>query len=1107
MEPSGSNDRRTDHNRDITTNGVNGGEIVESRRAGAVKGGVAAGQTGASDDTSAGAQESLRRHEPDINEATAETQRNRMNDLPDEIVHITQGFVPLSLLFTRLAQVSHNALQDKIVELAKMPLPVTGNNGVSSSYSSSGPDDTSPESLRKKGALLQFAQEWHGKWLKALVIAEWSRQSHQVSKLIDLKFHIDQQAVTYEAAVENIIHVKRDLAFARVPSPDLKTALQVLGTGSAPWMPDLHYIQPPALTPEEQLKWTSELNTLLSLRLNLYDYDKIPPQFRDYEIRSGRVTFKVDGEFEVDLTIADEDFEKQFWYIEFRFAFKPAPSRLSDFLRSYVEGGVNDALGKEGLGACYKFLHEFVLTIKIQELRRQALQLSRTSWTGTLKVEPLNRALAIQYWTSRPATNGLKSWVLIAVNSNRMLNGKYNANSSSQLVAKWYRDGKAVQDHLTGFDVHELSVQSLLTNVIAQHIEHILGDVHSRLLTAARYKRQEAGMVFRTCKNDPVSSMLTIQVGCSDKISLLLEPKTGVFAIKPQSKFSMQPEHQLNNGSCSPEDGVNCLEQVRCAIMEDEVHRRGPLMGWNVRKAAMTAEELRSLTRIRDWSRVIWLQKEGWDASWCVVIVLSLGGDEWWLIESNRHRKNDKQMPQVRTKIPLNGYPELSYAFWNDLAFFTTGLITRSIDLRELHRQKIKNRSNSKSSSSASPLVLLPSIEIALSAFLPATTFTRDGFESDASASEDGGGHENLDHLSLIQHATGNTVSRVNKAWADDIVNISFKGIKSLAPVDVKNEDASQDTQLICISEAVIRTRISARSALLSNLADGDVSYNSRRGQFLLRIERAVGMPMLDTLKSRIMAIDRFVKFLEAMDSAGGFITTDTVTLRRIAFYYSEFTSRRQQQAEQNHGQDQTRGEESRTDKRWRVVLDLSKQDIEIEIEKGNPHLRVLDLMRQLVNCDDGISRLMSWLPTSLPALQAIDEIASLWVPFIVAGRGYFDFSMKTAAWMNLTYTIGTVQEPQSLKIVSVDVKMKSRRGEAWWHVWRSDTDANSQDDISRALKRVWDSKGEGWIGLATGAAGRPQKGVGAMLLAVDEAVRGSVTDAPAENNEVVVLD
>lgn len=239
MEPSGSNDRRTDHNRDITTNGVNGGEIVESRRAGAVKGGVAAGQTEASDDTSAGAQESLRRHDPDINEATAETQRNRMNDLPDEIVHITQGFVPLSLLFTRLAQVSHNALQDKIVELAKMPLPVTGNNGVSSSYSSSGPDDTSPESLRKKGALLQFAQEWHGKWLKALVIAEWSRQSHQVSKLIDLKFHIDQQAVTYEAAVENIIHVKRDLAFARVPSPDLKTALQVLGTGSAPWMPDV----------------------------------------------------------------------------------------------------------------------------------------------------------------------------------------------------------------------------------------------------------------------------------------------------------------------------------------------------------------------------------------------------------------------------------------------------------------------------------------------------------------------------------------------------------------------------------------------------------------------------------------------------------------------------------------------------------------------------------------------------------------------------------------------------------------------------------------------------------------------------------------------------
>lgn len=166
--------------------------------------------------------------------------RPRMNDLPDEIVHITQGFVPLSLLVTRLAQHTHNSLQEKIAELAKMALPASALNGTTS-HSAQGPDDTSTENLHKKGALLHFAQDMHAKWIKALVITEWSRNASLVSKLIDLKFHIDQQRILFDGCLDDMVNVKRDLTFARMPSPDLKTALQVLSTGNAPWVPDVSY--------------------------------------------------------------------------------------------------------------------------------------------------------------------------------------------------------------------------------------------------------------------------------------------------------------------------------------------------------------------------------------------------------------------------------------------------------------------------------------------------------------------------------------------------------------------------------------------------------------------------------------------------------------------------------------------------------------------------------------------------------------------------------------------------------------------------------------------------------------------------------------------------
>jgi mediator of RNA polymerase II transcription subunit 14 len=275
-----------------------------------------------------------------------------------------------------------------------------------------------------------------------------------------------------------------------------------------------------------------------------------------------------------------------------------------------------------------------VLTTKINELKRQAMQLSRTAWTGTLNVEPLNRALSIQYWTGRSTATGSKSWILVAVNSNRKRIGTEDASSTSQLVVKWYRDNKEVKDVEIAFSVNELSAEALLTDVIACHIEHILTSIHDKLLTAARFKNGEASMALHISKTDPAFSMLTTQVGNSGEAAVLLEPITGVFSLKPTSRFSMQPEHQLNSGKNPADDGLNCLESLRCAMMEDELQRRATMTGWFVRKPPMTAEDLKMVVKMRDWTRAIWLQLDGWGSSWFVVVVLSLTGDEWWLLES-----------------------------------------------------------------------------------------------------------------------------------------------------------------------------------------------------------------------------------------------------------------------------------------------------------------------------------------------------------------------------------------------------------------------------------------------------------------------------------------
>lgn len=239
MENGSQNGVRTDQDKDSKLNGVNGAKsetlhngpektktALAGDRSGSVVNGDYVGST------------QLDNHQQQLPLVEMEP---RMNDLPDEIVHITQGFIPLSLLLTRLAQTSHNSLQDKVAELSKMAIPATALNG-NAVHSINGIDDASSENIRKKANILNFAQDMHAKWVKALVITEWSRKSEMVSKLIDLKFHVDQQRILYDTSLDNMVNVKRDLTFARMPSPDLKTALQVLSTGTAPWMPDVSHI-------------------------------------------------------------------------------------------------------------------------------------------------------------------------------------------------------------------------------------------------------------------------------------------------------------------------------------------------------------------------------------------------------------------------------------------------------------------------------------------------------------------------------------------------------------------------------------------------------------------------------------------------------------------------------------------------------------------------------------------------------------------------------------------------------------------------------------------------------------------------------------------------
>lgn len=1064
MEPAQNGVRGTNHDRDLKLNGVDGGGMVKpDPDAKYFADGAATNMDGVQQIQTPA--QSLPADNP-----------SRMNDLPDEIQHITENFLSISQLLSRLAQKSHNELQDKIIELAKKPLPIAPTLNGHMDHSSI--EDASVENLDKKVLLLRFAQEQHAKWVKALVITEWSKKAGLVSKLIDLKGHLQQQMVTYDLALDSMMTCKRNLAYARLPSPDLKTALQVLTTGNAPWLPDFGYIEPPPLTAKEQLKWLDDINTLLSLRLTMGDYDKIPYHFRNYKISSGRVTFTVEGEFEVDLTIADEDVEKQFWFIDFRFLFAPSPAELSETFRLHLEVKVNDILASEGLAGCYRYLHELVLTHKINELRRQALQLGRSRWVDTLKIEPLNRSLAIQYWTSRYPPNAPKNWIIIGVHSGAPPPGvQPHPKFKSYVSLRWFRNNLEIKDVDIPLDLTSISTETVLKAVIARHVEQIFTAIHAKLLEKPRFAKREASLALHISRAEPTESFLTMQFTRLDTVTIRIDPITGLFALGPRFRLIPAGESNLNMFGKDP---VVELEKLRNIHALEELVRRGRSLGWQqIARPPVKPEDLRSILNNREATHVLgWFKRQGWNSQFSLLVSLSLSGDQWWLVELG---PNHPTGSRIRSHVPLPltpGQPNLGDPFFSDLTVFVTAIITQLTDVRELRSRRIRHMTRQLPSSNMPPRLKLPTILIRLSEILPSARVQTGVAGGDGARAERRRKHWAADSVRLI-------VTGVQPASSDDLAS---RGIFR-AGVSTRN-----DPYTCVTASASIMVLDKSKFRLLSSKVDHDVSFSHRTGEFCLRIRAGFGESMISSLTSRLQAIERLVEFLDSIGRNKQGVECESITLRKVVFTYAD-PSLPTPAVPSEAGASSVKREASA--RRWKVWLDLRKpQSVKVTLEPDNPHVRVLDMLQTLVNAEKGLESLPFWLPMTLSAVRGMEAVDESWHQLQISRRGMFEIFNKTLDWTTLRYTLSSSPGAPPRRL-NLDVRLRQRRGEAWWHICRTDRRAAEGDEFDKALKKVWEGKGVNWKGLSRAAAGRPAAGIEELLQAIDKAVRTVLEQPP----------
>lgn len=622
-----------------------------------------------------------------ISDAAATKLLIGLKSMPPEIEEVARDFfVGLGALIGRSAQDSWNNLSSLIDDSSRVyiePAPqpkVPGTNIIAKTNGP--PQNNTKENQEKKEKLLSFAKDQKDSFIKLLVLLQWSKDVEGISKIIDLNRWLRDRISKYGEVATDIARMKRYLAFIQIPNPDLRTAAEVLSGRTVSGFSDLGYIRPKLLTNKQALKTLRSLNSLLCTRLTLHE--DLPAQLNNYRVHDGRVTFYVKDEFEVDLSVLNETFDSQFCLADFRFSFSPAADFPAGRAFDDLAFAANDVLGKSGLLGCYEFLHEFTLSYKINVLFKQALELLQGQWSDNLRVEMIHRTLVVQYWTNR---HEKKNWIEIGVNSGRKRRvGQLDASKDLSIGVRWMQAGKEVEDADIEIDLHHLSMDGLLRQVIAQHTNRMFATVFDHLMTVPLYKNGDLRLDQSASSTEPSQCGIEVELAKERTLQISLQTVTGAIVMTPTSGLSSQVEADLNRSRSMVDELPRRLSYIRIKSAEEDLISQAEATGWIVLRSFVPTAAEKAQWFSPPAHRTIFLRCPHWEAGYTLAATYSPQGDDWWLM-TNEGAEWTSQLLKIESRHKER---HITHTYMRSLQDYCSGIIVLQQNARCLSAMSIK---------------------------------------------------------------------------------------------------------------------------------------------------------------------------------------------------------------------------------------------------------------------------------------------------------------------------------------------------------------------------------------------------------------------------------
>ena len=366
-----------------------------------------------------------------------------------------------------------------------------------------------------------------------------------------------------------------------------------------------------------------------------------------------------------------------------------------------------------------------------------------------------------------------------------------------------------------------------------------------------------------------------------------------------------------------------------------------------------------------------------------------------------------------------------------------------------------------------------------------------------------------------------NKSPRTRRPWASNVLKIGFRGIsnpsrqavplpssqpdqhnvdtdtRTLSDKGNSNREEIDDERVILVAESGLLKPTPPGLDLVTQRVDKDITFHPTSGRFAFRIYSKIGESAIQPLIDRLQRIEQLVDFIDVVKKHEKALRCETVSLGQVIFSYGGATA------------SSTKSEQpdaipvDQKEKTYRATVDFSGENMTLALERGNPHIRILDSLTRVLNSPLGLDGVATLLPPTLPLLTALNAIEDAWAAL---DQGEVLIFSRASDWYTVRYTLnlpasGEMQHPPR---VTFSVRLAHRRREPWWCIRRekererNESRCNTEpDDVDTALSSVWDENldGEQWRGMSTSGIARVA-GVVELMAKVDAVMHDYATRA-----------